>query len=160
VAPTNTAPAGATVTGDPTLSGWTFTGDYATNGASKGSFAGYGPLDSSSVPVAGYAAGATADFLIVGWSANIGTTWSAAQAVLDGNLSSVEGLPDYNLGISEVGQQVLAPAGGPYNDVLGAATSGLIPGIFLESELIPEPCTFVLCGLGAATLVTFRRRNS
>jgi hypothetical protein len=159
-APTTAATLGATVTGDPTTSGWTFTGDYATNG-SKGNFSGNGATDTSSVTVPGYGPGSTADFMIVGWSANIGSTWAAAEAVLDGTppagASGYGGY--YNIGDSTVGQQVLAPAGGPYNNVLGAASSGEVPGIVLGTYPVPEPCTFALCGLGAAALVIFRRRN-
>jgi hypothetical protein len=160
VAPTTAATAGATVTGDPTTSGWTFTGDYATNGASKGNFVGYGPLDANSVPVPGFAAGATADFLVVGWSGNVGTTWAAAQAVLDGNSSGVTG-GVWSIGDSLVGNEILAPAGGPYNDVLGVSASpsqiqGFVLGTFTP---VPEPATFALAGLGAAALVIFRRRK-
>jgi PEP-CTERM motif len=158
VAPTNDQTLGATVTGDPTLSGWTFTGDYATNG-SKGNFLGYGPTDTSSVQIPGYAPYEWADFLVVGWSANIGSTWSSAETWWNNGspLVNQDGVVQ-NFGISIVGQVILAPVGGPYNYVMGPAAYDEIPGINLESYYVPEPATMALCGLGAATLVIFRRR--
>lgn len=159
VAPSTTAAPGTPVLGDPTTAGWTFTGDYATNGTAKGGFTGFGENggDVNSVGVSGYAPGSTADFLIVGWSGNVGTSWASAQAVIAGNASGVNG-SQYSLGESLVGDAILAPAGGPYNAVLGTA-AGQIGSFALGTYLIPEPTTCALCGLGAAALVVFRRRK-
>ena len=53
----------------------------------------------------------------------------------------------------------LAPAGGPYNSPFGLASTGQIPGMTLNLELVPEPSTFPLAGLGASALLVFRRRK-
>jgi len=110
VAPSTAQTVGATVIGDPTSSGWTFTGDYATNG-NKSAFNGWGTTDTSSVQVPGFGAGTTADFMIVGWSGNIGSTWAAAEAVIDGGYAApaaAAGTAFFSIGDSLVGQQVLA----------------------------------------------------
>jgi len=148
-------------TGDPTASGWTFTGDYATN-TGAGRFIGWGTLDTSSVQIPGYAAGSTADFLVVGWSSTVGGTWAQAQAWWNNGLPEINEAVGvlYNFGISSGGSQVLQPAGGPYNAVMGPAANGQVGGFALGSYMVvPEPTTFALAGLGAAALVIFRRRK-
>lgn len=161
VAPSTAETVGARTTGDPTLAGWTFTGDYAASQAALGRFLGYGTLDTSSVQVPNYAAGSTADFMVVGWSANLGSNWNTVQLYIDSNYTGAAPGAIYNVGNSIAGQAILAPAGGPYNPVMGSATVGLVGGFAMGSYLtnVPEPTTFALAGLGATALVIFRRRK-
>jgi len=114
------------------------------------------------------AAGGTADFAIVGWSANIGSDWTAAAQGFHGfaangtwtitNPAMPGGSSSVWFGVSAVANDiVLQPLGASYNSVFGAAA---IPGMTLTSVPVPEPTTFALAGLGAAALVIFRRRKA
>ena len=71
-----------TTTNDPTLNGWTFTGVMGTNTAVAGRMIGGNTNDGSYfiAQIPGYSAVTNANFAVVGWSANIGTTWAQAQA--------------------------------------------------------------------------------
>jgi len=157
VAPTTTT------TIDPTLAGWSFSGSYGTNTATAGRMAGFNNADLVGASVAGFAAGTTANFAVVSWSASVGTTYAQALAWWNnGNPFQNEAIGVmYNFGISAIATGVgVAPSGGPYNDVWGASSSGLIQGMVLGSYLnVPEPSTFALAGLGAAALLIFRRRK-
>jgi len=114
------------------------------------------------------AAGGTADFAIVGWSANIGSDWATAAGGFHGysasgtwtisNPNMPGGSSNVWYGVSAVASDiVLGPLGASYNSVFGAAA---IPGITLQSVAVPEPTTIALAGLGAAALVIFRRRKA
>jgi hypothetical protein len=115
--------------------------------------------DGGATTVPGYGTTATADFAIVAWSANIGTTWAAAEAWWANGHPVAVGTEYF--GISTVAIDIpLAPSGGPYNSPWGLAASGAIQGMDLnEYQTIPEPTTFALAGLGAAAVVIFRRRK-
>jgi len=146
-----------TPTNDPTAAGFTFTGIYGTN-TTKGNIAGETTYsDGLGIQVPGYGVGATANFVIVGWSSLIGSTWQAAEPYLDGTGASVVA-GDY-VGTSTVFDgAVLAAAGSSYQNIMGSSPA--IGGFTLyQAVQVPEPATFALCGLGAAALVIFRRRN-
>lgn len=108
-------------------------------------------------------AGGTADFVVVGWSANIGSDWASVAAGFhgygnNGSWTVSGGGNSVWFGISTVAQDiVLQPLGSSYNSVFGAAA---IPGMNLVSVPVPEPTTFALAGLGAAAIVIFRRRKA
>jgi len=146
-------------TGDPTLDGFVFTGIYATN-TSAGRLAGEPTFSDGSIqinppPGNQYPAASTANFAIVGWSANIGATWAAAEPFFNGAFGTTG---EYAGGANTIATEVaLANPPGPYTDVMGGSPS--IGGFTLYQVPIPEPATFALCGLGAAALVIFRRRN-
>jgi hypothetical protein len=166
VAPTNQTTISSTA--DPTLNGWTFTGDMGTNDNAKGGMNGYGPLNSSSVEISGYAPFTYASFAVVGWSANLGSTWAQAEQLVFQQEYPYDTNPEDGLigndgnvgffGISSVGQQVLTDSVGPYNDVWGPADEGGIPGMTLLTY-VPEPGTLVLCALGATALLFRPRRE-
>jgi len=113
--------------------------------------------DANSAGVSGYPATSTVDLAVVGWSANIGTTWAAADAWWNNGNPTATSVAEY-FGISGVsGNVVLGATPGPYNVVWGpTAVSGLAMN---EIIAVPEPATFALAGLGAAALVIFRRRK-
>ena len=104
--------------------------------------------------VAGFAPGTSANFVVVGWSANIaGPDWTAFRAWTQGG--AVQGWA----GHSSVAEAVqlgggLIPQGTIFGGGAGQATGF---GLTLP---IPEPSTFALAGLGAAALVIFRRRKA
>jgi len=147
---------------DSTLSGWTYVGT-GQNTASAGRLTGNNSPDSSAIQVAGFATTGTADFAVVGWSASLGD-WNAFRAWWNnGQHDTGPGKTTAGwAGISGVANDIpLAPSGGPYNNVFGAAASGQIPGMNLAFiPAVPEPTTFALAGLGAAALVIFRRRKA
>jgi len=135
-------------------SGWTFSGDYATNTASAGRVNGQQNADQSST-VTGLAGGGTAQFVVIGWSANIGATLAALETYMAN--------PTVN---GWVGESAVSPAvtlgdgvNVPTPTILSA--SGGDPGFLLGEVVVtvPEPTTMALAGLGAGALLLFRRRK-
>jgi hypothetical protein len=112
--------------------------------------------------IPGYGPNATADFAVLAWSANVGKTFSQALAVWNNGSPrpnpGVTGFPFF-MGLSTVANDViLGPAGGPYDNVWGPASSGQIQGMVLDPyPVVPEPGSLALLGLGA--LFFFRRLN-
>ena len=110
-----------------------------------------------------YDTGSVQWYLIVGWSANLGTTWSQAKANF-----SIDGL---GINGGSFGQSSLAyqvAGGGPNNlspvslwggGGTGIAGAGLNTGFRLDAIFIPEPGTFTLVGLGAAAMFVSRRKK-
>jgi hypothetical protein len=159
---------------DPTLSGWTFTGVIGMNFSGQGggqmngngsgnSAYSYSAFDAFSVPIGGYTAGQSANFAVVGWSANIGSTWLGAQQFWNNGQANGPvpggGTAAY-FGISGIATDILLdPAGAAYNSVWGPASNGQIGGLDLNEYPIPEPDTIALAGLGAAALLVARRRK-
>jgi hypothetical protein len=144
-----TAPVG---TVDPTAFNLAGGGVYAANQAVAGRlFGGVG------VAVSGWAPGATQAFLVRGWSSDQGTTWAEVSAYY--NAGSWTG-PGY------YGETPIAPGGvaGGFDGTgnlpnlnLFGGTQGLAAGPNLT--IVPEPTSIVLAGLGAASLLMFRRRK-
>jgi hypothetical protein len=151
VAPTNQ------ITVDNTLAGWTFTGNYATN-ATAGRL--YGNYDtqpdtpSLGVIVPGYLPGQSANFVIVGWSANVGHDWTTVgPLVQDG---SIRGMGFF--AISEVGvSMTLAGGATPPAVIMGTLSPLQIPGFTLDAP-IPEPSALALLVAGGALVWRFRPR--
>jgi len=152
---------------------WTDTTLMATNTAAAGK------LNAGSqvtVPT-GWPGGAQEAYIVVGWSANEGSSWATvsselAGAVLGTNASgnlywSGGGLKSGGY----VGATVIGNAesgGGPLSlpsfVLFGSAASGQGTPIIGSTELylvspVPEPTTFALAGLGAAAMLIFRRRK-
>jgi len=135
------------------------TGLIATN-TTAGRFVG-----GNGVAVPGTQLGGTSAILIRGWSAELGSTYAEAFA----NVTLMGGW---------IGQSAIAPnflLGGdggagnvPTSPVFGGA-SGIIPavvaaspngvGFYLDYVAVPEPSSMALAGLGAASLLIFRRRK-
>jgi len=152
---------------DPSLTGWTFAA-LGTNTALAGRMAGNTTADNGGVAIAGLTGTSTADFVVVAWSANLGSDWATIfagkpLALADNNHTGTAFWGSATsgwYGISTVGNNVLlAPSGGPYNSVWGTSASGLIQGVNVNYYVVPEPTTFALAGLGAAALLIFRRRK-
>ena len=103
-------------------------------------------------------------YMIVGWSANLGTTWDAAKL----SMANVGGLdPLHQLLLWNLPVAFQAAGGGPSSlpavNLFGNQTAlpgaGLPSGFNLYLVPIPEPTSFALAGLGAAALLIFRRRK-
>lgn len=130
---------------------WTFAG-YGTNTASAGKFSG----SSAGITLP---TGANEQFVIVGWSANIGSTVSALSSWYMSGSPLTAGW----IGESAV-SGTITPGNGaliPTPAVMGAA-SPYIQGFTLglvNASAVPEPGTLALAAMGGASLLLFRRRK-
>jgi hypothetical protein len=139
------APAGTT-----TDNGFVGTGILATNLASAGRLNG-----GTGIAVPGAPLGGTGSILVRGWSLNLGSTWTAAATAW------ALGTPGY-LGSSAIASQFLWGGDGGSGPVPAspafAGSSGIQTGVILHAN-VPEPTSMALAGLGAASLLLFRRRK-
>jgi len=119
-----------------------------------------------STPGAAYnttVAGTEDYFLLVGWSSNLGTSWTGTGGV-QSQLSSGNWAAQGYFGTSALGY---AYGGGGANSlpapsiygVTTGAPGGLTAGVTLYATPTPEPSTIALAGMGIASLVALRRRN-
>ena len=145
------------------LNTWKFSGLMATNSNTAGRFAPIGANTAATVP---WATGFTNSIMMVGWSANLGSTWNAVSNLLNNPYGSSYALFDNQgfIGTSTTGY--IAPS-----DVNpGAILFGNSPNAYglpinspntqlFQLVYIPEPGTMALAGLGGATLLAFRRRK-
>jgi hypothetical protein len=127
---------------------WTFEGMATNGGTRSGQLAGQLAINVNS--------GGTGDFVVLGWSANIGSTWNQVQTYLSGPLtiagayvgeSPVSGAVTLGNGTT-IPTPLLFQGATPY---LQGFTLGMVP--------VPEPTTMVLAGLGGLSLLLFRRRK-
>jgi len=138
--------------------GWsdgTTGGAYSTN-AAVGRFQPSAPNTDQSASVNGLSGGTSAQFVIIGWSANIGTTVGSLAAYLQN--------PTVNGWIGEsVVSGAIAPGtlGSTSAAGLMGAGSPFIPGFVLGEVVVatPEPGTLALCALGGASMLLFRRKK-
>jgi hypothetical protein len=148
---------------DSSLSGWTFAA-YGTNDpVTAGRLSGNTDASGQSVAISalGLTPTSTANFVVVGWSANLGATYAQALAWWNNGVPQLSSTVSY-FGISSVAVNILmATSGGPFNTMFGPTSGGQIPGMRLGAYVgtVPEPSTFALAGLGAAALLIFRRRK-
>jgi hypothetical protein len=141
---------------DASLSGWS-PEDYGVNTATPGLMNGNTTTDPGSW-LDNWGSGETANFLVVGWSANVGDNVGEALAWWnDGNPNTG---PSGWFGISDIAQDVVV-GGNPYPvpTIFGPTPGYEIQGFTLNLYQVPEPGTVALVGLGIGTLLTFRRRT-
>ena len=167
----------AIFTGPSTISGsqndplnglWTFTGVYGTNdvlAVQRGGMRIGNPSTAN-----GWPAGVSNAFMVVVWSTNIGYDWPTVVTGISNGFFNVTG-PDWNvwLGYSDVGWLISGGFGVPpvpptpiFGSVIPPLGQPINTPIILSiplSELIPEPATFSLLGLGAAALFALRHRK-
>jgi hypothetical protein len=115
------------------------------NGATPGRLVTRSGLD------VGGAAGSIVDYVVRGWSANAGATWAEAMASFN------NGVPMY-IGSSTIGNDLVLGGGAIPSTALFGAGPNQVTGFNLV-QVIPEPTSMVLAGLGAASLLLFRRRE-
>jgi hypothetical protein len=101
-------------------------------------------------------------YIIVGWSASEGTSWSAVSALLSGS-GLVNGgyfgttAVSYNYA---GGGTSLLPAVNLWINPSGTTGYGVQSGLVLNQvTVVPEPCTMALLGLGGLSLLVIRRRK-
>jgi hypothetical protein len=129
----------------------------ATSGGSAGTVAPITPNAGAAVP---WAAGTTDNIVLVGWSANMGTTWLACSNVLASSTFAANSF----FGISTSGY-LAAAASSPGTTLWGTSASpqGLpINASNMQLYLlppVPEPTTLALAGLGGLSLLLFRRQR-
>jgi len=139
--------------------GWVNSGLMATNsGATTGRFAGNTADSGNNSTIATLAGVTAAQFVVLGWSANLGTL-AQAEAFLTGSnpLSQSSGW----FGESMVSGAITTGNGGTQ---VTPATMGIsapqIPGFILGEVIpVPEPGTLALAALGGASLLMFRRKK-
>jgi len=154
---------------------WTDTTLMGTNTTSAGRMNGGSGV---SVPT-GWAGGAQAAYIIVGWSTTEATSWAQLAGELQGAVLGVNSVAPGGLSWTGgglkvggyVGATVIGNAesgGGPQSlpsfVLFGAGANGQGTPVVGTTPLevvvsVPEPTTFALAGLGAASLLIFRRRK-
>lgn len=128
---------------------------YTTNSSLvAGRFVSRISLDVGSI--AGYNAGDNVDFVVRGWSSNLGYTWSDALSHIQSQSVAVnDGLPAW-YGSSLVGNDLLLGGGVIPVPALFGVASYSVPGFNLS--LVPEPSVPLLAGLGMLALLSRRRQ--
>jgi hypothetical protein len=171
--PTDTSVWDGTWTGNTVNGGGQFTA--LSSGSGPGSLGRANQQVPNGSQQVNWANGTTRGVVIVGWSANLGTSWAAVS-----NALTLEAVHDYS------GVQALLAANGGGLPYFGETAFGYInptiglPGIAitqaapgaganglslysLNTQLyllpVPEPATMALAGLGGLSLLLFRRRR-
>ncbi len=153
---------------------WTDTGLIATNGLGVGTIT--GPGANIGTTVAGWASapstgsaytdGTEMQFMIAGWSGNLGSSWATVQSELASRTWTPVGSTTGYFGISAAGFGYSGGGGTPallatsLFGVTGGMPGGLAAGFALDQvQSVPEPATMALFGLGGLALLAFRRRQ-
>jgi hypothetical protein len=140
-------------------SDWTFSGLTATNSSTANRLSPVGGSTTATVP---WANGTTDSVVLVGWSANLGSSWGVVSNLL---ATQTYGANSY-FGVSSTGfiNPNLSPANGAA--IFNTAATGIngVPIDDLNMQLfllppVPEPATMALAGLSGLALVLFRRRK-
>jgi hypothetical protein len=139
--------------------GWSDSTLIATNsGATAGRFASSSSDSLLNSIVSGLGTVQTANFVVIGWSANIGSTVSALSQFLANPTPGVIGW----FGESAVSGSIITGNGTSQTTptLFGNTGSPVIPG-FVLGEVVgtPEPGTLALCALGGASMLLFRRKK-
>jgi len=146
---------------------WLDTGLTATNSSIPGRLASVNPSLSATVP---WSSGTTNNIMLVGWSANLGSSWTTVSNDLATYLFLSYTTGDIFFGESATGYISPSATGASFGTaVFGtAATSQGLPINSLNTQLYilpatttlaPEPSTIALAGLGGFSLLLFRRRK-
>lgn len=170
IAPMGSFTSGTANSTNPVASGWTASGlILGTNYLGSGGIGGPGASGGTAVsgwpsaPTTGsaYTDGTEMDYLIVGWSANLGTSWLAVSNEVQTAFFS--GITNGYYGVSQMGYGYSGGGGTPAllaPSLFGVSSGepGGIAGGFVLYQ-VPEPSTIALATLGGLSLLFIRRRK-
>jgi hypothetical protein len=146
------------------FSAWTDTTLSATNGAGSNGHiiqtAAQGTAANTQATATGWALGTSANVILVGWSANLGTSWTAVLAELKN--WAADGIAGAYLGVSSVGTLTSGTANPGvivFGSNAGQINNGSANPLQLDLLAVPEPGTMALAALGGASLLLFRRKK-
>jgi len=145
-----------------TLAGWTDTGLEGENSATAGR-AQVVPADSSSAVTMPFTTAES--WILVGWSANLGSTYSAAIALLNSpsQLAAVDAVAPAYFGTSSAGYLAPFPSGSNPGATLFGSSTGDIHSLdtpLNEVVATPEPTTIALGVMGGLSLLALRRKKA
>jgi hypothetical protein len=144
---------------------WNDAGLGATNSNSAGRLTVENSNAGAAVP---WAAGVTDSIVLVGWSANLGTSWGAVSNELkSGTFGAVLAGQQGFFGVTTTGfiaAGASSVAGATvFNsspvDGTGTPIQSLLTQLYLLPVTVPEPTTIALAGLGGLALMLFRRQR-
>jgi len=150
----------SSITSLSSLSSWSDTGLEAENGTTaNGRLLILGQAQNATA--LNWAAGQSVNAILVGWTANLGTTYASAY---NNYLSkwATAGIANSYFGVSSVASGIAAQAGNPGVTVFGAGLISNPSATPMQMDLlqtVPEPTTMALVGLGGAAMLAFRRKN-
>jgi hypothetical protein len=120
-----------------------------------------GPKGTGTMLVDNWGAGVSGNYIIVGWSANLGTSWSQVSALLAADWAGLNAANNYYFGVTPIGTGTPTSNPSPAFN-LWSGTAGTSLGLFQVGGapvVTPEPATMVLAGLGGLSLLAFRRKK-
>lgn len=151
----------ATINSLSSLLTWSDSGLGAVNGTVAGRVQDVNPNSGAQVP---WSPGTTDNIVMIGWSANLGTTWAAVSAELQAGTYGANSF----FGVSTVGYTTTASTStvpgatlfGTSPTALGVPIDSLLTQLYiLPTAPVPEPTTLALAGLGSLSLLMLRRRK-
>jgi len=151
----------ATIPSLSALMTWSDTGLSAGN--STGSQGKLTPIASTAAAQVPWSPGTTDSIVLVGWSANLGTTWASVSTVL-ANWNN--NMPNAFFGVSTTGfittfSTSTSPGATVFNSAPVAGTGTPIYSLNTPLYLlpVPEPASLAIAGLGGLSLLLFRRQR-
>jgi hypothetical protein len=141
------------------LSGWQDTGLGGVNNTTAGSILALN--QSTDATGLGTIPTGSDEFLLVGWSADLGATWSTVEAALNNSATLAADAANGTLlfGYTAASGNITVGSANPGTKFQG---TGLIPTGITTLDVVPtpEPSTIALGVMGAASLLALRRKKA